>query len=120
MNTLEFNPASQKQLSNAQMLLLNFFAEDVPEDDLLEIKKVFTAYRLRRAATTQLITAELLLEAAVSLYATHKLSFGQAQRLSGLDWFSFRSILHERRIPAHYEPQDLATDLENLQHLHHA
>jgi len=61
---------------------------------------------------------DLRLELAVALYAARKISFGQARRLSGLDWFSFRTALHERQIPAHYDVEDLETDIKNLQHLH--
>lgn len=38
---------------------------------------------------------ELLVELAVALYATQKISFGTARRLAGLDWYSFREILAE-------------------------
>jgi predicted HTH domain antitoxin len=70
------------------------------------------------AEASQLDEAELRLELAIALYAAQKLSFGQARRLSGLDWFSFRSMLHERHISIHYDVGDLETDVENLKHLH--
>ncbi|HNB54297.1 MAG TPA: UPF0175 family protein, partial [Anaerolineales bacterium] len=45
---------------------------------------------------------ELLLELAVALYAAKKVSFGTARRLAGLDWYRFREILADRKVPAHY------------------
>ena len=58
---------------------------------------------------------ELLVELAVALYATQKISFGTARRLAGLDWYSFREILADRKIPAHYEIEQFEEDLTNLQ-----
>lgn len=57
---------------------------------------------------------ELLLEPAVALYAANKISFGQAHRLAGLDWYRFRGILADRNIPAHYNIEQFEEDLANL------
>lgn len=57
---------------------------------------------------------ELLLELAVALYTVQKISFGTARRLAGLDWYRFREILAERKIPAHYDIEQFEEDLTNL------
>jgi len=60
---------------------------------------------------------ELLLELAVALYAAQKISFGKARRLAGLDWYRFRGILADRKIPAHYDIEQFEEDLTNLHSL---
>lgn len=60
---------------------------------------------------------ELLQELAISLYAAKRLSFGQARKLAGINWFRFRQILDERGVPAHYGPEDFEQDLETLSQL---
>ena len=40
--------AIQMPLSNVQVELLRFFADNVPEEDLLEIKKVLVAWRFQK------------------------------------------------------------------------
>ena len=40
---------SQQPFSNVQLELLKLFADDVPEADLIEIKRMLAAYRLRKA-----------------------------------------------------------------------
>lgn len=57
---------------------------------------------------------ELLLELAVALYATQKISFVKARQLAGLDWYRFREILADRKIPAHYDMELFEEDLRNL------
>ncbi len=60
---------------------------------------------------------ELLLELAISLYSSEKISFGKARRLAGLDWYRFREILTERNIPVHYGIEQLEEDMINLDKL---
>lgn len=62
----------------------------------------------------QFTEKELLIELAVALYANGKISFGQARRLAGMDWFSFRNLLAERQVPANYDEDDLEKDLEAI------
>lgn len=54
------------------------------------------------------------LELAVALYAQRRLSVGKARELAGLSLWEFRQILASRKIPPHYDTEDLAEDLENL------
>ena len=57
---------------------------------------------------------DLLLELAFALYTAQKISFGKARQLAGLDWYRFREILTERKIPAHYDIEQFEEDLVNL------
>lgn len=64
------------------------------------------------------ITAEeLLIEIAVHLYDTERLSMGQARNLAQLDQISFQKELAKRDVYIKYDVDDLDTDLENLDKL---
>lgn len=60
---------------------------------------------------------EMKLELAVALYAQRRLSVGKARELAGLSLWEFRQILASRKIPPHYDTEDLAEDLANLRAL---
>ncbi|MEM6767625.1 MAG: UPF0175 family protein [Bacteroidota bacterium] len=57
---------------------------------------------------------ELVLEIAVHLYDTERLSIGQARKLTNLDPISFQRELAKRDIFIKYDSDDLQTDLTNL------
>ncbi|MGZ8219788.1 UPF0175 family protein, partial [Methylomagnum sp.] len=57
------------------------------------------------------------LELAVALYAQGRLGIGKARELVGLSLWEFRQILASRKIPPHYDTEDLAEDLANLRAL---
>jgi len=61
---------------------------------------------------------ELLLEIAVHLYDTERLSIGQAKNLVNMDHISFQRELAKRNIYIKYDENDLDTDLENLKAFH--
>ena len=42
-------PSLKQPFSNVQLELLKLFADDVPEEDLIAIKRLLATYRLRRA-----------------------------------------------------------------------
>jgi predicted HTH domain antitoxin len=64
------------------------------------------------------ITAdELLIEIAVHLYDTERLSIGQAKTLAGLDLLSFQKELSNRNIYVKYDIEDIETDLQNLEYI---
>jgi predicted HTH domain antitoxin len=64
------------------------------------------------------ITAEeLLIEMAVYLYDTGRLSMGQARNLAGLDQIAFQKEMAKRDIYIKYDAEDLETDLQNLKRL---
>lgn len=60
---------------------------------------------------------ELLIEMAVHLYDTGRLSMGQARNLAQLDQLSFQKELARRDVYIKYDLGDLETDLENLKKL---
>ena len=61
------------------------------------------------------ITAEeLLIEIAVHLYDTERLSFGQAKNLAQMDHLAFQQEIAKRDVYIKYDEDDLATDLHNL------
>lgn len=61
---------------------------------------------------------ELLVEIAVHLYDTERLSIGQAKNLVNMDHISFQRELAKRNIYIKYDENDLDTDLENLKAFH--
>jgi len=64
------------------------------------------------------ITAqELIIEIAVHLYDTERLTMGQARRLTQLDQLSFQKELAKRDVYIKYDEEDLKTDLANLKAL---
>lgn len=69
---------------------------------------------LRKAEIT---AEELLIEIAVHLYDTERLSMGQARYLAQLDQISFQKELAKRDVYIKYDIEDLETDLENLDRL---
>ena len=60
---------------------------------------------------------EMKLELALALYAQRRLGVGKARELAGLSLWEFRQILALRKIPPHYDTQDLVEDLANLRTL---
>ena len=60
---------------------------------------------------------QLLVELAVHLYAQGRLSLGKAHELAGLSLWELRQLLGLRKIPPHFEAEDLMQDLETLRHL---
>ena len=60
---------------------------------------------------------ELLIEIAVHLYDTGRLSMGQARNLAQLDPLSFQKELAKRDVYIKYGTDDLEKDLKNLDKL---
>ena len=61
---------------------------------------------------------ELLIEIAVHLYDTERLSIGQAKNLVNMDHISFQQELAKRDVNIKYDENDLDTDLKNLKAFH--
>ncbi|WP_373511183.1 UPF0175 family protein [Persicitalea sp.] len=61
--------------------------------------------------------SELLIEIAVHLYDTEKLSMGQAKKLAGLTQIDFQKELAKRNVCIKYDIEDFETDLKNLSFL---
>lgn len=60
---------------------------------------------------------EMLIELATHLYATKRLTMGQAKRLANVDQISFQRELAKRNIYIHYSVEDLRHDVETLDRL---
>ncbi|MBI2298877.1 MAG: UPF0175 family protein [Armatimonadetes bacterium] len=58
---------------------------------------------------------EARLEFAIALYAQEKVTFAQARDLAAHTTWSFRQELGKRRIPAHYDVEDLMADLAAME-----
>ena len=61
--------------------------------------------------------SEIKLELALSLYAARKVTIIQAADIAGGDFFEFQTWLRDRKIPQHYDAQDLEDDLRTLRKL---
>lgn len=61
--------------------------------------------------------SELLIDLAVYLYDSEKLSIGQAKKLAGLTQIVFQKELSKRNVLIKYDVEDLETDLKNLSFL---
>ena len=66
-------------------------------------------------ANSHLTENDLKLQLALMLYEKNILSFGQARRISGLHVIAFQELLGQNKIAAHYDTEDLAKDLTNLE-----
>ena len=58
--------------------------------------------------------SELLIELAVHLYDTEKLSMGQAKKLANLTQIDFQKELAKRDVYIKYDIEDLEIDLKNF------
>jgi predicted HTH domain antitoxin len=67
--------------------------------------------------SARLNAAELKTELAIALYAQQRLSTGKARELAGMSLWEFRQVLAARRIPPHYDENDLAEDAQTLREL---
>ena len=67
--------------------------------------------------SARLTPNQLKTELAVSLYAQGRLSLGKARELTDLSLWEFRQLLAARRIPVHYDLNDLQDDLATLKEL---
>ena len=64
--------------------------------------------------TARLTIDELKVELAVHLYADGRLSLGKARELAAMPLWTFRQLLASRRIPPHYDVDDLDADVAVL------
>ena len=60
---------------------------------------------------------ELLRELAVSLYASRRVTLVQAANLARLSLFELQALLRDRRVPQHYNEDDLDADMHVLRDL---
>lgn len=64
---------------------------------------------------TQMSPEEMRVELAVSLFQQKKLSFGKAREMADLSFWDFQELLADRKIPIHYDIDDLYADIHTLQ-----
>lgn len=62
---------------------------------------------------------DVLLDLAVGMYAARHLTLGQAAELAKVSQGAFQKILGIRQVPAHYDMDDLAYDLQAAVDLAH-
>jgi predicted HTH domain antitoxin len=65
----------------------------------------------------QMSEAALKTELALALYAGRKLTLIQAADVAGVVFFEFQALLSDRRIPQHYDANDLEQDLLTIREL---
>lgn len=66
---------------------------------------------LRKAGLSK---EQLRLELAIYLFKEDKVSIGQASAIAGIHKIMFQKKLASRKIPIHYDIEDLENDLENI------
>ncbi len=58
-------------------------------------------------------------ELALHYFEKKRLTFGQARELANLSTWEFLDLLRERKIPLHYELEELEEDLETIERIAH-
>jgi len=57
---------------------------------------------------------KIRLETAILMFESEKFSLGKASEFAGIHQFEFQKILAERKIPVHYDTQELEQDIDTL------
>ena len=65
-------------------------------------------------SATRMTGEEILTELAVALFQREKLTLAQAAHLAGMHRIQFQHLLASRKIPVHYDVDELKADLANL------
>ena len=60
---------------------------------------------------------DLKVELALLLYSQYRLSIGKARELADMSLWEFRQLLGSRKIPTHYEVEDLHNDVTTLKQM---
>ena len=60
---------------------------------------------------------DLKVELALLLYSQYRLSIGKARELANMSLWEFRQLLGTRKIPAHYDINDLNDDVATLKQM---
>jgi predicted HTH domain antitoxin len=61
--------------------------------------------------------SELILELIVLLFQQEKITLARASRLAGMTHIQFQRLLADRKIPVHYDVEDLQEDIANLKEI---
>ena len=59
--------------------------------------------------------SDLKVELALLLYSQYRLSIGKARELANMSLWEFRQLLGSRKIPAHYDINNLNDDVATLE-----
>ena len=59
--------------------------------------------------------SDLKVELALLLYSQYRLSIGKARELANMSLWEFRQLLGTRKVPAHYDINDLNDDVATLE-----
>ena len=60
---------------------------------------------------------ELLLDLAIGMYTARRITLGRGAEVTGLTQTEFQRELARRRIPLHYDLEDLAIDLQAVREM---
>ena len=60
---------------------------------------------------------DLKVELALLLYSQYRLSIGKAREFADMSLWEFRQLLGFRKIPAHYDANDLSEDVATLKQM---
>ena len=66
---------------------------------------------------TQLTPAEARLDLALGMYVDERATLGRAAEIAGMSQAQFLKHLGRRKIPVHYDGDDLSSDLKTIQQL---
>lgn len=67
--------------------------------------------------TTRMTESEMRQEIAILLFQKDKLTLAQASHFAGTNRIAFQHLLASRQIPVHYDVEDFAQDIKNLQEM---
>ncbi|MEM9217019.1 MAG: UPF0175 family protein [Cyanobacteria bacterium P01_F01_bin.150] len=65
--------------------------------------------------TAHITEADLKLEIAILLFQQEKITLGTASHFAGMNQLEFQRLLGSRKIPIHYDAEDLRQDLKTLE-----
>ena len=60
---------------------------------------------------------DLLLDLALGMYASDRVTLGRAAEIAGITQLDFQGELGRRRIPQHYDRDELAADLQAVREI---
>lgn len=60
---------------------------------------------------------DAILDLALGMYASNRVTLGRAAEIAGLTQLAFQRELGQRHIPLHYDRDDLAVDLQAVRDL---
>jgi len=99
------------------LISINLQPHGRPRDDCGIIKQTARVISDDILESAHVTEAEVRSEIAVALFARERLTLAQAARLADLPQLDFQSLLAERKVPIHYDVEELEQDLKTLKRL---